>query len=392
LGAPRGLITVRLADVTPERVRWLWSGYLPAAKLTMLDGLPDVGKSTIALDLVARVSTAREMPDGSPGLTEPGAVVLFTAEDGVADTVRPRLDAAGGDPALVHVVRATRTVDDELRIVERFPELPADLEQLAGVLADTAAALVVVDVLVAYLGDRVNSYRDQDVRRVLGPLAAIAEHSGAAMLLLRHPTKAGSTDAVLHGGGSIGIIGAARVGLLAGYDPDDSGDDNRRRRLLAVAKCNIAPKSPTLAYRLVAAGEHGCAAVVWEGPTRHRADELVIRDSIEERVDRRDAVTFLNELLTDNGGQLAAKDVWTAAGDAGFGRSAIDRAAKALPIRKTKRGRGKDAPWVWRLPLEHQLGFPDGVDAQDGPLQTRAPSASSASTGELGENGDGAPR
>src|SRR5262249_61214174 len=107
------------------------------------------------------------------------------------------------------------------------------------------ARLVVVDVLAAYLSGQVDSYRDADVRRALHPLARLAEETGSVVLVLRHLSKSGGTNALYRGGGSIGIIGAARVGLLAAIDPEDDG-----RRVLAVTKSNLAAIPSALAYRL----------------------------------------------------------------------------------------------------------------------------------------------
>jgi hypothetical protein len=269
------LSLVRLADVVAEPVSWLWPGYVPLGKLTMLDGLPDLGKSTIALDISARVTNGAPMPDGSRSdVGGPADVVLLTAEDGLADTVRPRVDAAGGDAKRVQVVTAT-IVTTGTGQTERWPNLRDDLAALTAVILERSVRLVVVDVLMAYLPGEVNTYRDQDVRSVLSPLARIAEDTGCAVVLLRHPTKAGSANPVLVGGGSIGIVGSARVGLLAGYDPDDEEPDlNRRRRLLAVAKCNIAAKSPTMAYTLELAPGDLAAHVRWDGTTDHRAEDL----------------------------------------------------------------------------------------------------------------------
>ena len=90
---------VSLADVEPERVDWLWDGYLPLGKVVVLDGDPGVGKSTVSLDIAARISTGSPMPDGIR--RRKGTVLVLSAEDGLADTIRPRLDAAEADPARV---------------------------------------------------------------------------------------------------------------------------------------------------------------------------------------------------------------------------------------------------------------------------------------------------
>src|SRR6266566_9313517 len=110
-GLTRTLVTCPLADVPPEAVSWLWPGRIPFGKLTMLDGDPGLGKSLVTLDLAARVSTGRPMPEEATG-SEPASVVILTAEDGLGDTVRPRLDALGADTTKIHAVTGVLTDAD----------------------------------------------------------------------------------------------------------------------------------------------------------------------------------------------------------------------------------------------------------------------------------------
>jgi putative DNA primase/helicase len=297
-----GPVTVRLADVNPERVDWLWRGRLPRRKLVTLDSDPALGKSTLAVDWAARISTGSPWPDGA-GCPR-GDVLILSAEDGIADTIRPRLDAAGGDPARVHMLTEIRVIAEDGRPITRPPTL-ADVEQIEGAVCRHNAVLVVVDVLMAYLPGKVDSHRDQDVRGVLHRLAALAERTGCCILLLRHLSKAHGANAIYAGGGSIGIIGAARVGLVAGIDPDDDTGD---RRILAVAKVNIAAKASSLAYRLVPHDD--VTRVQWDGDSQHTADQLVSYrlDGDPEREQADELVTFLRMLLDDNGGQIPARD------------------------------------------------------------------------------------
>ena len=345
-----GLITERLADVKAERVRWLWHGRLPLGKITVLDGLPDMGKSTVAIDLTARVSKGLPMPDGSDGLEHPAPVVMFTAEDGLADTVKPRLLAAGGADDLVHVVTATRVLDEEGNVRARWPDLTADVDKLGALVAMLDARLVVVDVLMAYLGARTNSYRDQDVRALLGPLSAMAEETRCAVLLLRHPTKAANRDPVLYGGGSIGIMGAARVGLLASLHPDDVElPEADRRRLLAVAKCNIAPKAETMVYRLVPAPdpEFEVARVSWEGTSGLRAADLLAEPSDTDEADaRNEAERFVLSYFGDEDAVRAA-DILKEASANKITPSTLRRARIRLRIDTERVGFGPSAEYWW---------------------------------------------
>jgi hypothetical protein len=223
----RHLRTVPLALVEETALRWLWPGRIPLGTITLLDGDPGLGKSLLALDLVARVTRGAAMPDGGDTLAGAvegvvdGGAVLLSAEDDLAATVRPRLDAAGADLQRVLAVQTVLTYDTAMgQEVERGFALPGDVPLLVAAIGEVDAKLVVIDPLMAYLDGRVNSWRDQDVRAALAPLARLAERTGVAVVILRHLTKGGSTNALYRGGGSIGIIGAARSGLLVARAPN----------------------------------------------------------------------------------------------------------------------------------------------------------------------------
>ena len=327
-------VLVSLADVTPERVAWLWEGRVPRGKLTILDGDPGLGKSSVTLDLVARVTTGRPMPDGTPGVT--GGAVLLSAEDGLADTIRPRLDAAGADVSRVVALAGVR-----LGAGERLPELPLDLAAVETAVERASAVLVVVDPLMAYLGAETNSYRDQDVRRALAPLAALAERSGAAVV--RHLRKTMGGPATHAGGGSIGIIGAARSGLLVARDPEDDA-----RRVLAQSKSNLGPPAPSLGYRIVAAGD--AAAVEWLGESGHSAGALLAASATdaEGRSALEEAREWLGGLVLE--GAVPAADVQRRARADGIADATLRRAKSALGVRSRRQGFGPGSLVVWELP------------------------------------------
>ncbi|GFJ91707.1 ATP-binding protein [Phytohabitans rumicis] len=191
-GSEPGVRLVNLADVTPERIDWLWPGYLARGKLHVIDGDPGLGKSTMTLDVAARVTNGKPWPDAQPGCT-PAGVVLLSAEDGLGDTIRPRLDAAGADVAQVVALTAIPYRDEQSgQLVDRMPALPGDIPRVREAVDQVGAAVVIVDPLMAYLGGDVNSHRDQDVRRALAPLAKMAEQIGAAVILVRHLSKGGA--------------------------------------------------------------------------------------------------------------------------------------------------------------------------------------------------------
>jgi len=336
---PSTIHAVRACDVEPRAVEWLWEPWIPRGKLTVLDGLPGLAKSTITLDLAARVTQARPMPDGAKGVG--GAVVMVSYEDDLADTIVPRFLAAGGDTERFHLGDSVRTSEGLAPL-----ELPDHTDALEALMVDTGAVLVVIDPLMAGLAGDVKSAVDHHVRRALAPLRSMAERTRAAVLLVRHLNKSSKiSDPVLRGGGSIGIIGAARAGLLVAHDPDDPD-----RRVLAISKANLAPSGhPSLGYRVVTDNVHGVGAIQWLGESRHQARDL-LRDSEEPRRGAvSDAVGTLQELLAD--GPVPAKEAKAYCQEAGIASRTLDRAKNHLGVRARPRLDGDRKHWVWELPL-----------------------------------------
>lgn len=244
-------IIVRLTDVQSEAVSWIWRNRIPKKKITLLDGDPGLGKSLLTLDIAARITRGWAMPDGAA--TEPGGVVLVTAEDGLGDTVRPRLELMGADLSKIVSLQSVRDTDGNLR-----PPTVEDVHAIAGAVDAVSARLIVVDPLMAYLPSKRDSHRDQDVRRSLHILARLAEEKGVAVLIVRHLNKSGGSQSIYRGGGSIGIIGAARSGLLVAKDPDDEN-----RRVLASTKSNLGPLAPSLRFAVEGVGE--VPRIAWGG-------------------------------------------------------------------------------------------------------------------------------
>jgi predicted ATP-dependent serine protease len=171
---------VCLNEVEARGVTWLWAPWIPFGKLTGVDGDPEVGKSALLLDLAARVSAGAPMPDGTPGLS--AGVCIASAEDGLADTVRARLLAAGADLTRAHSL--TSVCDDQS--VQRPLELPLDVGALEKVLVERQCRLLVVDPLAAFLGRGANAQNEQSMRRCLHLLAEMAARTGCAVVLVRH--------------------------------------------------------------------------------------------------------------------------------------------------------------------------------------------------------------
>src|SRR5215213_7454831 len=325
-----------LADVQAETVEWLWERRIPLGKITVLDGDPDNGKSVLTTDLAARVTTGRPMPYGF-GKTFPQAgVVILSAEDGVGDTIRPRFDAAGGDPSRVVILGN----DDPFGIPEDLPELERAIKQVG-------AKLVIVDPIMAFLGENINSNSDKDVRSALKPLKQLAERTGAAVVIVRHLNKTPGGNVLSRGGGSIGIIGAARSGLVVGPHPTDEA-----LRVLASQKHNLSMPPESLAYQVTSAPSNPHAAViVYKGVTQMNAKDI-LKPQLEEqeRSAMDEAKDFLREALA--AGEKPAADVKSEAESVGVAWGTLKRAKVALGVNPVKRG----AVWYWFLPPD------DGAD------------------------------
>ncbi|MEX3652380.1 AAA family ATPase [Mycolicibacterium fortuitum] len=349
------LTLTRLSDVKPERLEWLWRGWLPKGKIVTLDGDPGLGKSTAALDIAATITTGGTWPDGTR-CEHPGGVLLLSAEDGLADTVRPRLDAAGADVSRVHAIEGKSYFDPESGQRYLRPLTLANVTDLGDAMATTGARGLIVDVLMAFMPAGTDSHKDQDIRRVLSALAAAADANDCTVLLLRHLNKAKGGDPLYRGGGSIGIVGAARSGLLVAADPDDPS-----RRVLASVKSNLGVTPASLAYRLVDSPDHGVARVEWEGVSNLDAHSLLSTprdDDPDAKNSRRDVDDWLGKLLAD--GPVESNTVYEAADAAGFSKDKAKRAKGRMKV-EAYRETG-DGPWLWRLPTK---GADDQGSAQD---------------------------
>src|SRR6266571_4958982 len=240
----------------------------PLRRQSILNRAPGMGKSLLAINLAARVSSGRPMPDGTPG--PQGGVILIAPEDGAADTLKPRLQAAGGDPSHVLLLNTVEGLDTKkMAIVDRPFSLAHDLELLEKAIKRTNAVLVVLDPLMAVLGHNVDSCRDQDIREVFTPLAQLAERTGCAILIIRHLNKGASHNALYRGAGSIGIIAAARIGLLVAQDPSDE-----HKRILATTKNNLSKQAPHLSYQIVE-NASDIPSIQWLGENTYSVSTLL---------------------------------------------------------------------------------------------------------------------
>ena len=331
-------------QATPEEVGWLWKPWLPLGKLVTVDGDPATGKSTLLLDLAARVTRSGLMPDGTYAGTT-GAVILLAAEDDLNDTVLWRLMAAGADLSAVHYVQAV-----EENGLDRPVSLPLDIDVLEQLVEAKGAKLVIVDVLYEYLDAGVDSYRDPAVRQALHLLAAMADRTAACVVLVRHITKgAGGGKAIHAGGGSIGVVGRARVGLMVGYHPDDDS-----LRVLAPVKSNVAEMPRPLGFRLEAHDVYPCASLRWTGPVDVSANVLLRpgfaqAPAVDPALER--CVQALEDVLTDQWQWV--DEVMAMLKPLEFSKSLISKAVDFLKVEHKRFGidgmTGHFAGWKIRL-------------------------------------------
>jgi len=340
--APRPVL-LRVADVEPQPVEWLWEKRIPRGKLTSLVGNPGVAKSFLTLDITARVSSGRDFPDGSisPG---PGSVILLSAEDDVADTIRPRLDAAHADVNRIVFLEAVEEKSGKQRGFDLARDMAA-LESACQQLGDLM--LIVIDPISAFLGET-DSHRNSDVRGLLAELARLAAKYNVAVIAVSHLRKSGGM-AVYRTSGSLAFTAAPRAVWAIGKDRDDDA-----RRLMMPIKMNLAADSSGLAFRIRGAGS--AAYVEWEPDPVHGDVEDLLGDQKERKEKSQDhsrmeeAKQFLRIELGD--GPLASTELRKRATAAGVSKKTLDRAREVMGVKAT---RVKDR-WICTLP-------PDFFDA-----------------------------
>ena len=333
---------VLFSEMGRDEVRWLWEGRIPLGNITVLDGDPGLGKSVITTDLSARVTVGRAFPDGTPcGIEAGGAgVVMLNAEDSFANTVGPRFDVAGGNSE--RAVWLSEVPDEGEPEHSRPVSLPEDIALLEDAIERVAARLVIVDPLMAFLSSYTNAHKDQDIRHVLARLKSLAESTGVAMVLVRHLNKLPGGNPLYRGGGSIGIIGAARSGLIVAQDPDDP---DGKRRVLASSKNNLSEPMPSLVFGVASSAASGVARVEWHGESSLDATELMRAPlEEEEKSALEEALGFLKDELSD--GPMAAKQVKLNAKKEGVSERTLNRAKARLKIRSIKEAYG----WTWTMP------------------------------------------
>ena len=367
-------------DLTPEPYRWLWQYWLAMGKLHILAGAPGQGKTTIALAMAATITIGGRWPDGSR--CAPGNVLIWSGEDDPADTLVPRLMAAGADRARCYFIEGAR------RGGEVVPFDPArDLGQLLEAIEKIGGiSLLVIDPVVsAVTGD---SHKNTEVRRALQPLVDLAAKCDCAVLGITHFAKGGQgTDPAQRVVGSVAFTAVARVVMVAAkVKGDEEGQDTR---ILARSKSNVGPDDGGFQYHLEQSeplpGIHA-SHIAWGKAVEGTARELLTDPDDGPQDDASDAVELLRAEL-DTVRWTSCDEAAKPLKAAGFSKKQIWAASKKVGVMRKKDG--MKGGWMWRLRDATEVAFrmncpEDSIeDSEDSYFGNVEPSDSSESSAAM---------
>lgn len=316
-----------LVKVKAETVRWLWEPYIPLEKLTLIEGDPGVGKSWLTLAIMSAVSLGRGLPHLEN--TPHGPCLLASAEDGIADTIKPRLSAMGADTRIITAIDGLFTLDDAG--FEWLEETIFNLEPLP--------VLFVIDPLVAYLSATLDLNKANQARYATARLAHIADKYSIAIIAVRHLTKGGSQKPIYRGLGSIDYVASARSVLLAGEDPDPPHE-----RAFVHIKSNLAEKGRAVGYDLRDSNFY------WLDET-NLTPEILLGTAESGSSPSGEAREFI--LTTLATGPKQASDIWEEAKARLISEATLKRAKSDIGIityREGAQGKKGGGQWVWKLP------------------------------------------
>jgi nucleotide-binding universal stress UspA family protein len=311
---------IRMNDVEAQEIEWLWYPYIPFGKITVIQGDPGDGKTTVVLAIAAAVTTGAALPE-SKASAEPMSVIFQTAEDGLGDTVKPRLVQSGADCRRVIVIDES---EKELTLSD------VRIEQAIG---ETGAKLFILDPLQAYLGADVDMHRANEIRPVLKRINAIAEKTGCAVVVIGHLNK-GASKSQYRGLGSIDIQAAARSVLTVGRIKGQP-----YTRAIVQGKNNLAPEGEAIGFELDPA-----TGFRWIGVIPITIDELLSGIMPEKDTTYDRAVEFLKAELAE--GEKPAAEIFTKAEEQGIQERTIRKGKQALGVVSYKR----NTRWYWALP------------------------------------------
>ncbi|WP_037300664.1 ATP-binding protein [Ruminococcus flavefaciens] len=309
---------IYMDTIRATETKWLWYPYIPFGKITVIQGDPGEGKTTLILNIAARL-TQGILPQ-SQEKCEPMNVIYQTAEDGLSDTVKPRLLSAGADCSRIIVINESErnvTMSDK---------------RLEAAIAHTHAKLVILDPLQAYIGSEVDMHRANEIRPVMSHLASIAEKYGCSVVLIGHMNKAMGMKSTYRGLGSIDITAAARSVLIVARDKE-----NPNFRVVAHTKSSLAPEGKTVAFELDPdSGFH------FKGEYDCNIDEILL--GVGSMSKGRQAMELLQEELKD--GEVSQKVISAKAKYSRISSRTLNEAKKILGVKSVKR----NGQWFWALP------------------------------------------
>lgn len=303
---PKMVKIIRMSDVELTPVEWLWKPYLPFGKLSVLQGNPGEGKTYFAMHLAAACTNGKLLPNMER--MEPFNVIYQTAEDGLGDTVKPRLIEAGAD------------LDRVLVIDDSEVQLTLSDERIEKAIIENNARLVIIDPIQAYLGADVDMNRANEVRPIFMRLGQVAQRTGCAILLIGHLNKAAGMQSLQRGLGSIDIAAAVRSVLFIGklkHDPT--------MRILTHEKSSLAPPGVSLAFSL---GDEG--GFRWVGEYDITADEMLSGIEPQRETKTQQAKDLICTLLA-GGKQVFSEDI---------DKAALERGIPGRTVRDAKRELG----------------------------------------------------
>jgi len=310
------------SEVRVREVDWLWHPYIPFGKITVIQGDPGDGKTTLILNIAALLSRGLPMPE-STDYSLPTSVLYQSAEDGAEDTLKPRLMSAGADCSRIAFI-------DESECGLTLNDV-----RIENAIKATKARLLVLDPLQAYLGEGNEMNRADGVRPMLKQLAAVAERTGCAIVIVGHMNKASGSKSIYRGLGSIDITAVARSVLLVGRIKNDTPV-----RVMAQQKNSLAKEGTPIAFEI-----NEDSGIRWIGEYDISVDELLNGESGAPSDSGKVTVVMekLTELLADE--EVPCGRLYEMFREMDMGKRTVDRAKKALGVRSVKRADG----WYWML-------------------------------------------
>ena len=319
---------IHMEDVVSKEVEWLWYPYIPYGKITIIEGDPGEGKTTLVLKLAAALSRGLPLPCDDDKEYEPIHIIYQTAEDGIEDTIKPRLEKAGADCSMIRVIDET---DKELSMTD---------DRLEQAIIETKARLIILDPIQAYIGATVDMHRAHEIRPVLKHLGTIAEKHNCAIILIGHMNKASGSKSTYRGLGSIDIQATARSVLLVARLRDKPNI-----RIMAHDKSSLAPAGDAIGFEMTE--DNGMVCI---GPYDITIDELLSGNEGRGKKKLDIAENFIKEYFGSNK-VIPSNEIMMEAAKRSIKRNTLLSAKKKLGITSDKE-KAEDGTiyWTWVMP------------------------------------------